>query len=178
MMRILRLPLIVFCIFCITGCPPPNRISFIVDGKDWGGIYLLDSGYKLNIMDALPWSGNGGKKIVGFYGRLENNTNDTLRLNCSGWFINSKGDTLRLKEVYDSHGDFSIDTNYTVTFSPGYSNDVYLNFAGSKRHSIRSYNRSLRKDTMYFQISLIDKSIQVYPMRNHHQGPFIWSRRY
>ena len=178
MIRFLRLPLIVFCIFCITGCPPPNKIYIITEkGEDWG-MQVPDSGYKLDLMDALPWCGKGGKKTVSFYGRLVNNTNDTLRLNCSGWFIGSKDDTLRLKEVYNSNGNFPIDTNYTITFSPGYSNEVYLNFAGSKTHSIRSYNRSNRKDTLYFQISLIDKSIRVYPMRNHHKGPFIWSRRY
>lgn len=178
MVRILKFALIAFGIFCITGCPPPNRISFIVDGKDWGGIYVLDSGYKLDLMDALPWYGRGGRKTVGFYGRLVNNTNDTLRLNCSGWFIGSKDDTLRLKEVYNGNGNFPIDTNYTITFSPGYSDRIYFDFTGSKTHSIRSYNRGLRKDTMYFQITWIDKSIRVYPMRNHHQGPFIWSRHY
>jgi hypothetical protein len=178
MICILRLTLIFFCIICITGCPPPNRINIITEnGEEWG-MLVLDSGYKLDILDALPWCGKGSKKTVGFYGRLVNNTNDTLRLNFSGWFIGSKDDTLRLKEVYDSYGNFPIDTNYTVTFSPGYSHELYLNFAGSKTHSLRSYSRSLRKDTLFFQVNLTDKSIRVYPMRNHHEGPFIWSRRY
>lgn len=178
MIRILRLPLIVFGIFCITGCPPPNMMTFIADGKEWSSVHLRDSGYKLEILDALPWCDYRRKKKVGFYTRLVNNTNDTLRLNFSGWFIDAKDDTLRLEKLYDGNGDFPLDTSYTVTFSPRYSNSFYLDFAGNKKHSMRSYNRSLRKDTMFFQVNLIDKSIRVYPMRNHHNGPFIWSRHY
>jgi hypothetical protein len=178
MFRILKFALIAFGIFCITGCPPPNRIYIITEKGEAWGMQVLDSGYKLDILDALPWYGKGRKKTIGFYGRLVNSTNDTLRLNCSAWFIGSKDDTLRLKEVYDSYGNFPIDTNYTVTFSPGCSHELYLNFAGSKTHSLRSYNQSLRKDTLFFQINLNDESIRVYPMRNHHRGPFIWSRRY
>jgi hypothetical protein len=62
MFRILKFALIAFGIFCITGCPPPNRIYIITEKGEAWGMQVLDSGYKLDIWMHCPGMVKAEKK--------------------------------------------------------------------------------------------------------------------
>jgi hypothetical protein len=174
MIRILRLSLIVFCIVCITGCPPPAYTE-IITGNEIGRPALKGSYYKIYFYHVNHFLYKE-QKIMFFDMEVSNSSDDTLTMVCSKSVICSKTDTFtwrkpddRFKQYYFYDG-----IRDTVILAPKSEERIYMLLIGNKNYSRKMYAKTNKADTLYLKMNLFNKDTLEVPMRNHFRGA-IWN---
>jgi hypothetical protein len=171
---ILRLPLIVFCIVCITGCPPPSYTD-IITGNDVDRPALKGSYYNVYFYHVNHFRYNG-QKIMFFDMKLSNSSGDTRTMICSKSVIYSKTDTFTWQKPDErfKHYYFYDDIRDTVILAPKSEERIYMLLVGKKNYSRKMYTKTNKADTLYLKMNLFNKDTLEVPMRNHFRGA-IWN---
>jgi len=151
----------------------PDNIRILGAKGEMSGMRMKASNYTIELWDVHPLRNRRQKHIILNLG-IHNQTNESLQWICAKSMIYSKTDTFTSQRYQDFYSSIYEAIKDTVSLAPGEFKEYDLLFVGKKKYSARLFRRSNRRDTLCFQLNVMDKDTLHIPMRNHHTGA-IWN---